>query len=224
MNDEAADPEVALAIAHAPAAARAALAAVWRLDSRLAGIVRATTEPLLGEMRLVWWRDALRDLAARPVSGEPLLEELAALDSAGTIAAVRLAPVADGWAELLEPMPLDRDTLGRYAAARGGGLFDAAAQALGAEAPGWLLAAGQGWALVDFGLRCTDRDTAALALASAREKLAGLRAHQVPVPLRSLGMLAHLALRDAHAVSASPRRQGSPARMWRMLRHRFTGR
>jgi len=222
MEEDAADPEVALAIAYAPAPKRAALAAMWRLDARLAAIVRATTEPLLGQMRLVWWRDALRDLAAKPVSGEPLLVQLAALDSAGIVTTAQLACVADGWVELLEPMPLDRDALNRYASARGGGIFDAASQALGADAPDWLLASGEGWALADFGLHCSDPETARRALALADEKLTAIGNVRVPRQLRPLGMLAHLAARDV--ATRGPRRQGSPARMWRMLRHRLTGR
>lgn len=46
------DPEISLSIAHAPPYARAALGLLWTLDARLADIVRTTTEPLIGEMRL----------------------------------------------------------------------------------------------------------------------------------------------------------------------------
>src|SRR3546814_7046937 len=53
------DPELALAICYAPRKARAALAALFALDATLADVLRTTTEPMLGQMRLTWWHDAL---------------------------------------------------------------------------------------------------------------------------------------------------------------------
>ncbi|MCZ3214799.1 hypothetical protein NYZ43_19955, partial [Acinetobacter baumannii] len=52
-------PDRELMLAAAPHAARDALRALFDLDDRLAGIVRTTREPMVGQMRLVWWHDAL---------------------------------------------------------------------------------------------------------------------------------------------------------------------
>src|SRR3546814_17336884 len=60
------DPELALAICYAPRKARAALAALFALDATLADVLRTTTEPMLGQMRLTWWHDALTRLEAAP--------------------------------------------------------------------------------------------------------------------------------------------------------------
>ena len=48
-----------LALSYAAAARRPALAALWQLDERMGSIVAAARDPLIGSMRLVWWRDAL---------------------------------------------------------------------------------------------------------------------------------------------------------------------
>ena len=45
-----------LALAYAPAEARPAWAGLLALDARLAGVVRAAREPVLGQLRLAWWR------------------------------------------------------------------------------------------------------------------------------------------------------------------------
>lgn len=209
------DPEIMLSIAYAPRHARAALEAIWRLDARLADVVRTTREPLIGRMRLTWWREALA--GERVAKGEPVLDALAA---AG-VETTALAAVAEGWEALLDPPPLSARSLADYARLRGGTLFTAIGTRLGkARAP--LDEAGQGWALVDFAFHCSDALCARAAIDLAQPLLADAARARWPVALRSLGMLAHLARRDAHDGSA--RRQGSPARVARALTHRLTGR
>jgi phytoene synthase len=57
--------------------ARADLVALYSLDNTLAAIPRKVSDPLIGEMRLAWWREAieglLRDGSTR---GHPVLEAL----------------------------------------------------------------------------------------------------------------------------------------------------
>lgn len=216
-----ADPERALAIAYAPREARPALAALFRLDEHLGGIVRSTSEPMLGQMRLSWWHEALGALGRGSSPAEPLLVELEALVRQGTLDPSALLPLVEGWEELLEPLPLPDEALAAFARRRGGGLFAAAAQVIApiAEAD---VKAGEGWALTDLAFRLSDRDTAERALALAREKLAAPRPW--PRRLRALGILATLAAGDARAGLDAPRRPSSPRRVARALWHGVTGR
>ncbi len=60
---------------------RPALAALWSLAERLTALLRDTSEPLIGQIKLAWWRDMLALLAADPAAlpkGEPLLADLQA--------------------------------------------------------------------------------------------------------------------------------------------------
>ncbi|MBB5687265.1 squalene/phytoene synthase family protein [Sphingobium boeckii] len=223
-NREGADPEIQLALAYVPASKRSAMAAMWALDAQFAGIVRSTTEPLIGEMRLTWWHDAVTALGTGGAPDEPLLQRLSAVLGGTSADFEALAGMADGWSAVLEPLPLDDLTLRHFAAGRGGALFRQLGVLLDDRPFEALTTAGEGWALVDFAFRCSNRETAERAVAMAWSELESSLAHRWPKPLRPLGMLAALALRDARGGLDTPRRQGAPARLLRMMRHNLTGR
>jgi len=214
------DPEIAMALAYAPAKARPVLEALWALDAQFGHVVRGTTEPLIGEMRLTWWQDAIVALAHGPAPDEPLLQRLKAALPDGALGAI--AEMAQGWIELLAPLPLETPALDRYAALRGGILFRQCGLVLGTQED--VGEAGAGWALVDFAFRCSDRATAERAVALAIARLEPALARRWSPAARPLGIIAHLALRDARAGIAVPPRRGSPGRMLRAIRHRLTGR
>ena len=90
---KARDRDRYLSVLYAPAAARPALLALHGLDLELAQVVASTTEPMLGEIRLAWWRDALLALDAGQVPAQPLLALLA------TAAAALNASAGWVWAE-----------------------------------------------------------------------------------------------------------------------------
>jgi phytoene synthase len=72
------DPRVMVAV---PRERRAAMAALWELAARLTRLLRDAREPLIGQIKLAWWRDMLALLASDPAAlpkGEPLLAELRA--------------------------------------------------------------------------------------------------------------------------------------------------
>lgn len=113
---------------------------VWMLDARLADIVRKVSEPMIAQIRLAWWQEALADVTGVKGKGEPLVD---AMREAGLAPPCGLSAWLDGWDALIgEP------DLNAYSSGRGGGLF----QALAAEpdAPDWLLQAGAVWALWDL--------------------------------------------------------------------------
>lgn len=179
---------------------------LWRLDEQLAQIVASTTTPVVGQMRLTWWHNALDTLALEPAPAEPLLQDIAAEPRIEPKALLRLI---DGWEALLDPLPLDPEQIALHAEARGATLFEAAAATLGGRAS--VGPAGQLWALTDLAHRISDPQTAERALDQARALVPRLP-QSWPKPLKPLGMLTTLARRDALA-PARPRRQGSPARV-----------
>ena len=221
-----ADPERALAIVHAPAAARPALTTLFLLDLRFGEILAATRDPQIGAMRLTWWREALEKLDITPPPAEPLLEAVAETLLPRGLSGDSLGEMEDGWYALLEGDPPGAELIRRHGAARGGALFVLAGRLLAGEAADGsadlLRAAGTGWALVDLSRRLSDPIASAEARAQAVNALESIGKRRWPRSLRPLGMLARLAIIDAHAAAVA--QPGSPARMLRMAWHRLSGR
>ncbi len=72
------DPRVMVAV---PRERRPAITALWALAERLTRLLRDAREPLIGQIKLAWWRDMMAMLASDPAmlpKGEPLLAELQA--------------------------------------------------------------------------------------------------------------------------------------------------
>lgn len=209
-------PDRDLMLAEAPRDTRDALATLFALDDRLAGIVRTTREPMVGQMRLVWWHDALERLDATPAPAEPLLREVAERLLPRGVTGAALAAMTDGWEELVVTDPLDSDVLARHADSRGGTLFALAGQVLGRDAA-MLRTAGQGWAYADLARHLSLPSLADRAAAAARAHLSRAFADTWPAPARPIGLLALLALLDSAG--------GTPlAKAWRVARFRLTGR
>lgn len=204
----------ALILAHTRAARRPALAALLALDDTLANILRTTREPMVGQMRLTWWHDALTALDTHPPPAQPVLQGLAQTVLPRGVAGAALATLVEGWEVLLEDGALPPDALALYAERRGAGLFTLAGRLLGAGPADPLADAGRGWALADLA-RHSAADSAA-ALAAAGPAFAVVRAARWSRPARPLGMMARLAALPA---DASPAR-----RALTVLRHRLTGR
>jgi phytoene synthase len=214
------DPERALAIAYAPRATRPALTALFALDERMGSIVATTTEPMIGLMRLAWWREALEKLDRDPAPAEPLLRDIATHILPHGVLGATLGAIEDGWATLLDEEG-DARTVARHGRERGGWLFVVAATILDAQDER-LRAAGEGWALADLAHRHSSAEVRALALERARDNFATIPGHRWARNARPLAMLAMLARRDAAGEGA--RAQGSPGRVARMLALRLTGR
>ena len=89
-------PWETLALTAALPADRELLAVLLELDARLERIAEGSSEPMLGQIRLAWWRDVLG--SDTPPKGEPLIARIAALSEAlaWPIAESMLAMV-DGW-------------------------------------------------------------------------------------------------------------------------------
>lgn len=217
-----ADPDRALALTYALADRRLALAALFRLDEALGQIVRGARDPLLGQMRLTWWHEALSGLSPDIVPPDPVLADLLTSGVVpGAVDGVELAGMIDGWEGLLEE-PAD---LTRFATDRGGRLFAMAGRVLGeGTGPVDLDAAGGLWALADLARHSSSEGGASEALSAACVRVPAATAVRWPGRLRALGALTVLAARDVGRGSGRIEPAGHPRRMVRALRHRLTGR
>ena len=193
---------------------RARLEALLALDDTLAAIPRSTRDPMVGQLRLTWWHDALSALDTRPAPAEPVLRALER-DVVPVVSGAALAAMIEGWEELLDPEPLDEPRLARFADTRGGGLFAAAGAVLGVDPHDPAREAGRGWALSDLALHVSDPKAAELARSMAAGHLAVATARRWSRAGRPLGAMAHLA-------AMAPER--GAARVGRALWHRLTGR
>lgn len=220
---QAADRDRYLAVLHAPAATRDALAALFALDLDFAQVVATTREPLLGEIRLAWWREQLARLDSAPAPAQPTLAALARHVIPAGVRGASLEALEDAHLMLLLDDHHDAAQLARYLDRRGGTLFAAAAVLLGADSAA-ARTLGQGWALGDL-VRRGERPPHV-----GREDVAAARAGFIVAraepALRPLAALARLALADVDAVLAGrdPAPRGSAGRQLMMLRVALTGR
>jgi len=207
------DPDRRLALAYVPAAVRPAVEVLWRLDVAFAAILATGTQPIISQMRLAWWREALERLDNAPPPAEPVLQGLAA-HVLPQVTGAELAAMEEGWLMLLSDDALTTDELDLYAAKRGGLLFAYTARLLGdSDFP--VAGAGEAWALADLVRHSRRVDEIRTPLPGPKTKW--------PRRLRPLGMLAMLARRDLKNIGQGPEKSGSPARMLRMIRHRMSG-
>ena len=149
----AADYDRYLSAVFAPGARREALFALIAFNHEIARIPEAVSEPMLGRIRLQWWREVLDAVYA----GEPTRRHEVAVPLADAIRACRLdrAPfdaLLEAREEDLESEgPADLAALERYAAATSGSLAELMVQACGADSGPALEAGrqvGTAWALV----------------------------------------------------------------------------
>lgn len=184
-----------LACLYAPEAARPGLMALFALDCELAQLVATTTEPMLGEIRLAWWRERLTELDDGKAPAQPLLEALLA-HALPTITGAALARLEDRWLGLIGTEDVPESHI-----EGGGHLFALAARLLGGDTDHGA-ALGRAWALGE---------------AMPGPSPAPLR------PLRALAMLALRDAGRARAnLPREPR--GSLARQWILLKAVALGR
>jgi phytoene synthase len=196
--------------------------ALFLIDAAMGEVVRTTKEPMLGPIRLAWWRERLEELdGGASAPAEPRLQQVESALLPRGVSGHDLAVLEGGWRRLFDPFPWGSDTT-EAIWLRGNTLFGIGARLLGSPNEK-LQAAGGLWALMDVARHCSDADSRAMLLKQARGFGQGLAGARFPVPLRPLSMLTALAIRDC-ARAESLEAEGAPARAAAMLRHRLSGR
>lgn len=185
-------------------------------------VVRTTTEPQVGAIRLAWWRERLEELD-RGIGppAEPRLKAVAAELLPRSVRGSELARLERGWLSLFDPFPWEVAT-SEAIWFRGRLLFTAGAQLL-AQTNDEIEEAGGLWAMVDVARACSDSASRSMLLGQAQIFARRLLGTRFPASLRPLSMLAALAVRDLRRGEPFEM-EGSPARAGAMLRHRLSGR
>jgi len=185
------NPWLDLALSYAPVRSRAALDALFALDTALGNVLRTTREPLVGQMRLAWWREALQGLDASGAPAEPVLQSLtAAVLPLGTTGH-SLSGMVNAWEPLLSD--IGTGSIDDHARLRGRALFAIAERALDAAPSDPVGEAGEGWALADLAANLSDPALARQARERAAILLAHARGSRWSRSGRALGALALIA-------------------------------
>lgn len=121
-----------LTLFFAPSAARPALTALYAFNLEIARIPELVTEPMMGHIRLQWWREVLEGLPQGETRGHAAA---VALQGAGRVPLDRLQALVDARERDLsdEPFP-DMAALEAYAEETSSALMRVAALVLGDEA------------------------------------------------------------------------------------------
>ena len=204
-----------------PVKLRPAFDALFDVDAAMADVVRTTKQPMLGHIRLAWWRERLEELGATGAPAEPHLQAVERELLSRGIEGAEVAALEVGWAALLDDFPWQLSTI-EAVRSRGRVLFAIGGVLLGADSEE-LRAAGGVWAIVDCARHCSDRESRRSLLREAGRLAEGLAGLRYPSVARPLSMLGALALHDIGSVlEFEP--EGTPKRAAWLVAHRLTGR
>jgi phytoene synthase len=204
---------------------RADVIAIYALNYELARIPDTVSQPMLGEIRMAWWREALDEIVeGRPARRHPAADALALAVDRRSLSRPILDAMIDARERDLNPAPLSPLEVEPYLRATAGGVMALVAQALapGVEA-GLLQPAALAWGIA--GLRRLERlppewsdadvrDQVDAALKVARESLRALPPDAFPA-------VAYAGLALAYAAGRQP---GELIRRLILLRAVLTGR
>jgi len=128
--------------------ARTDVLALYAFDYELAHALKVASTPLVAEIRLTWWREALDEIfGARPVRRHPVAEALADAVKRRGLPRGPLEAMIDGQIEALEVERFDEAAAIAWADAVEGSLASLAALALDPAASGQAALAGRTWGL-----------------------------------------------------------------------------
>ena len=130
---EQGDPDRFRTVMAAPLAARRALFVLYAFNIEIARVPWITQEPMIAEMRLQWWRDALDEIAqARPVRKHEVTQPLAEVITPALARMLDGAIAARRW-DVYKDAFADQAQFDHYIDATAGHLMWAAAACLGAR-------------------------------------------------------------------------------------------
>ncbi len=191
IDHEHLSDEFALAIAHTPVPNRPRMASFLAFDQRIARIVSQSTEPMLAQIRIAWWRDNLAQKQAIRPQGDAVLD---ALGEHWTGAEPALISMLDGWEELLVEPPIEQQAIERFVNGRSAPFLEIGELETDSKSYRAVNQAGRIWAIADLASKSE--------IAEEREMLIemGLRNDERSPPLphswRGLAVLAALGRRS----------------------------
>ena len=206
----------------APRSARPALFALYAFNLEIARIRESVSEPMLGEIRLQWWREAIESIVTGTPRDHAVVQALAAAPS---LSHARLTALIEARAfDLEDRPPEDMAALEAYAAGTSAELFALTLEALGVDDPAAALAArhvGIAWALtgliraVGFHGRARrlylPAESAVKAGLHSEDVFSGRDTPALRAVVRQVADAARAHLRDARADAKSVPRRALPA-------------
>jgi len=126
------DPDRYWSALFAPASKRASLFALYAYNAEIAHIAAAVHEPMVAQIRLQWWRDAIDLAAPGTKTGNPVADALGAAISEHSLSKERLIDMADARIpEICGDPPADIQALRASLQAAEGTVFELGAAILG---------------------------------------------------------------------------------------------
>lgn len=172
--------------------------AALALDGRIGRMVLGASEPMLGQVRLAWWRDQLGKPTRDRPRGDPLLD-LIGQRWHGREAA--LLALVDGWEALLGDRPLAQADMARFVEGRGA-LAKGLAQLLSqARHEPEAERAGKLWALADLAIHAQAEEERSSALDQGAPH--ARRPLSLPRSMRPLAVIGGLARRSLRGEGAA---------------------
>jgi 15-cis-phytoene synthase len=206
-------------------AARALAIAVYALNDELARVGETVSQPLVGEIRLAWWRERLEGIVAGDAPpAQPVLLALRPAVASGQLPMALLDALVEARHADLEPRPFADDAaLARYLDGTAGAVMALAACALDEQAPpragveaarAWGLAGlyrarehwrarGRSWTPASWG-ELDEPALAARVRAEVDAALARARVELKPLPVAAFPAAAYATLAGLYANGRAP--------------------
>lgn len=173
-----------IAIAYTPEKVRGPLTTYLSFDQRLGRIVAGTTEPMLGQMRLAWWRDMLMKPVDDRPKGDVVLDAIGGDWTGGEASLIKLV---DAWEILVVAEKLDLKVAKEFGAGRSAPFLALA------DTESLVPAVGAVWAIADAASQVSDEAERAVLVEAGSETAKAKRLY--PSTLRGIAVLDALAAR-----------------------------
>jgi phytoene synthase len=195
------------------AEARADVIALYAFNHELARVAETVREPLMGEIRLTWWSEAIEEIfAGGPVRRHPVVEALAVAVGRRNLARAPLEAMVEARFTDLEPEPLADDAaLDGYIDATAGALMALAVAATGGVEALSVRPAARAWGLAGLlrlraaGIeRLPARWSAQAVKEAVVEALGVARRAAGALPVEAFPCVAYASLAGAYAAGRNP--------------------
>ena len=205
---------------------RADVIALYALNYELSRAAEVASQPLIGEMRLAWWREALDEIyEGRPVRFHPAAIALEGVVRRRGLERAGLEALIDGRLRELDPWPLGEDEVTDYLDATAGCLMTLAARVLAPDVRIDLRAAGRAWGLAGLlrlGGRLPTSWEAETVKGKADDALRQANLALLALPVAAFPAVAYAALARSYAAGRTPSELSKRARItWAVLRGRI---
>lgn len=191
VSDDILPAEIRLALAHTPRDYREALTIFFDFDLRLGRILSGTTEPMLGQMRLAWWRETLMRPAKERPTGDIVLD---AIGKHWVGRETALIALVDCWEELLAEPPLGKEHARRFAQGRSRAMLAAFDHQGRVEDASFAAVPAELWAIADLANSVSEPEEREMLVTAGLSS--AHRVQRLSAPYKGVALLGALALRS----------------------------